>query len=109
MVAGKPTVPKSYEEAVDVLARSHASELGNGVQIFAFADPAKEQVRLLEVTDQTLPSGTVVPIGFGRAPSFPFRSQVAQVTPEEWKQIERGAIGLPAGWDLAHRSRVWPL
>lgn len=101
-------IPTTYDDAAKMLAGWHADGLGNGVTIYLFPDPTSVQVRLLEVTKDTIPSGSVIPIGFGTSPDFPFRSAVAQVTPQEWDQILVGTIALPDGWNLDQRLRVWP-
>jgi len=63
-------------------------------------------VRLLEVTDLVPETGEVYPIEFGPTREMPYRTVVAQVTPEEWAQIQAGDIELPVGWDLGACTEV---
>lgn len=109
MVAeGDNFVPKTYDDAVRVLTRSHGESLDPGGRLFAFDDPSKREVRLLEVTACT-PATGVMPIAIRASDHFPFRSVIIQVTPEEWKIIEARELPLPTGWDLGSRREAWPI
>ncbi|MBY0313135.1 MAG: hypothetical protein K2W85_13780 [Phycisphaerales bacterium] len=101
------TPPKSYVDAVRELTVAHGEALQPGDRIFIFDDPAKREVRLLEVTSDTVPTG-VMPVAFRPQPEFPFRSVIVQITPQEWQSIEQGRLALPEGWDLASKRTAWP-
>jgi hypothetical protein len=97
MILGK--TPSTYEEAADLLARSHKAEQPSIRAIYLFPDPQKQEVRFIEVNPVTAPTGEAMVFSFGRAPDFPFRSAVGEVTPQEWEEIRAGRIPLPEGWD----------
>lgn len=58
-----------------------------------------EPIKLLEINDDTIPSG-IQPICFGASPAsgIPFSSIIVEVTSEEFKQIEADELSLPDGW-----------
>jgi len=103
--------PKNYDEAVERLAQEHMRlpESERPQAIYFFPDPAGQIVRLLEVTSLTPASGEVMPIPLAPSADFPFRSRIAEVTPDEWSRIESGQILMPEGWDLGRKKRLWPL
>lgn len=101
-------VPNKYEQAVRELARSHARELGNGVTIYALLDETGRDVQLLEVTSRTAPLGWVMVVPFAASKEFPFRTRIAQITPDEWKRVRSGEMSLPEGWEVDRLQRVWP-
>ncbi len=101
-------IPTSYQDAVQRLAEWHAEEMGGAAQIYLFEDPESKVVRLLEVTDQTPPSGSVDAYSFRPTANFPFQSQIAQITPEEWREVDAGRIPLPDGWLPNHRRQLYP-
>ena len=99
-------VPRTYEEAVATLASWHTEGLGPDVRVFSSPDPKGSVVRLIEVSGAFPASGEARPFTFGRSKDFPYPSSVIQVTPEEWEQIQRGAIRLPSDWELSDLRRV---
>src|SRR5262249_26431656 len=101
-------VPRDYQAAVHTLADWHAGVHRATFEVYAFPDPSETTVRLVEVSDEFPDTGEVVPVTFGRSEEFPFRSSVVLLTPEQWQQVLRGELGLPEGWDLATRQKVWP-
>lgn len=60
-----------------------------------------EPIKLLEVNENTIPAG-IVPLQFGPAPAmdFHFPSIIVEVTPDEFEQIHRQELPLPAGWTV---------
>lgn len=110
-------VPKTYDDAVQVLTAAHSA--GNDpVEIYLVPDPQKQVVRLIEVSD-TFPEGgverfapphgteRVVPVfPMGPAKDFPFRSEVAQVTPAEWAKLQHKTLKLNRDWDLEQAQKV---
>jgi len=56
---------------------------------------------LLEVNDQTVPTG-IMPVGFPPHPAsgLHYRSVVIEVTPQEYEAILRKQLDLPAGWEI---------
>ncbi|HZL36129.1 MAG TPA: hypothetical protein VFC78_12505 [Tepidisphaeraceae bacterium] len=101
-------IPANYSEAVRTLVRWHAEGGPDDLLIFAFSDPHEQMVRLIEVSDEFLSSGTIQPMTFGRSAEFPFRSSTALATPAEWESVRAGTLPLPQGWVLAAAQQVWP-
>jgi hypothetical protein len=111
-------VPKTYEEAVRVLAHAHAAG-PDQVDIYYLPDSEQRTVRLIEVSE-TFPEGAVerptppngaeriVPIfPMGPATDFPFRSEIIQVKPTEWVQLRKGNLKVNRDWgDLNLAQKV---
>ena len=110
-------VPRTYDEAVRLLASWHAG-LGDDVVFYEVPDPDGRVVRLLEVSDIFPRGGAMRPDAEGRmrpiipvfplGPSadYPFRSEVAQITPDELDDVLSGHLPLSRPWDLSTRRRV---
>jgi len=111
-------VPKTYDRAVRVLAAAHASG-PDQADIYSMPDPQGQVVRLIEVSEAfpeggvdrpVPPNGVerVVPVfPMGRAKDFPFRSEIVQITPQEWVQLRQGKLKLNRDWgDLRSEQRV---
>lgn len=62
-----------------------------------------EPIKLLEVNEDTVPSG-IQPLHFGAsaASGITYPSVIVEVTPDEFKQIEAGMLILPDGWVRGH-------
>lgn len=65
----------------------------------------EEPIRLLEVNAATVPTGSIEPFAFSPTQEIPFKTVIAEITPEEleWLQLNPGA--LPKGWDLSRAKR----
>jgi len=88
------------EAVVRDLAHSHL-EIEEGVeQIIWVRNRDRGAIRLIEVNQNTLPTGSVQVFFFAPSAKVPFPVRIADVTPQEWKQIQSGRIPLPAGWHL---------
>jgi hypothetical protein len=68
-------------------------------------DEPDEPIKLLEVNAATVATGSVEPFAFAPSASVPFATVIAEVTPEEFGQIERNEMKLPKGWSLAKVQR----
>jgi len=112
------SVPKNYGSAVNVLAAAHAEGLSS-VEIFHIHDPQEKVVRLIEVSSEfpessvqrnTQSNGTeyIVPVfPMGPAHDFPFRSEVVQITQDEWVRLRNGELKLNKDWgDLKSAVKV---
>jgi hypothetical protein len=64
-------------------------------------DASDEPIKLLEINAATPPSGSVDPFSFAPSTETPYRTAVAEITPEEFERLKRDEIKLPAGWSLA--------
>lgn len=71
--------------------------------VYLPAGSAVDEVRLLEVNAGLYPEpgNSITPVETTPAlTDLPFRVLVADVTPEEWRQIQANPALLPAGWSL---------
>lgn len=89
------------QEVVNNLAQLHF-EADKAIEQVIWIPNGKEeeQVRLLEVNRTTIPNEHVLVFHFGPSFDIPFRQLIADVTPNEWKQIQGGKLPLPKGWNL---------
>jgi hypothetical protein len=96
----------ALNDEVWILAQKHY-EIEQGVldifEIKAVAGPAayRDRIRLLEVNENTIPSG-VVPIPFDPLPAsgIHYPSVIVEVTPEEFAKIQNSELTLPFGWEV---------
>jgi hypothetical protein len=65
----------------------------------------EEPIRLLEVNAAAVPTGSVEPFGFAPTPEIPFKTVIAEITPEELEALRADPGSLPRGWDLARAQR----
>jgi len=108
-------IPKTYADAVRVLAAAHAAG-GDPIDIHSIPDPEGRVVRLIEVSDAFPEGGVERPVSpkgierivpvfpMGPAKDFPFRSEIVQVKPAEWKQLREGTLRLNRDWGDVNRA-----
>ena len=65
----------------------------------------EEPIRLLEVNAATVPTGSVEPFAFSPTLEIPFRTVIAEITPEELKSLRSHPETLPEGWNLSRAER----
>lgn len=104
------TATTSYDDAVRWLARSHAEDAPEDLQIFLFPDPDCEVVRFLEVSSShpAEDAATAWAVHFSPGANFKLQSAVILLTPEDWRRVLDGNLALPAGWELEGHRQVWP-
>ncbi len=99
-------MPTRDEEAVE-LARKHY-QIETGLKsIFRLTSSAdvefrpNEPIKLLEVNENTVPSG-IMPIQFGPSPASGWHhsSIIVEVTPDEFLKIQNQQLELPHGWKI---------
>lgn len=95
----------SKDEDARKLAEWHYSIEAGIQQIFRLVSngdeeaDSKEPIKLLEVNEQTVPSG-IVPLTFGPIGPITHASTIVEVTPQEFDQIRSCKLALPLGWKL---------
>ena len=97
---------EAHRQAVEesaALARAHY-EVEPGLRAIyrlESADPNDHRIKLLEVNEQTVPTG-IVPVGFPAHPAsgLHYPSVVIEVTPQEYEAIQRKQLNLPTGWEV---------
>lgn len=65
----------------------------------------EEPIRLLEVNAATVPTGNVEPFAFSPTREIPFRTIIAEITPEELDSFRAHPEALPNGWNLSRAER----
>lgn len=98
----KPTATSDLvtEELVRYLARLHFESDDAIERIGWFRSEGEKQVRLIEVSRTTLPTGSIQVFRFPASEEIPFPILIADVTPTEWSQVVSGDIELPPNWAL---------
>lgn len=93
-----------WSQAYDLALRRYEIETGLKTVFYYRGDGPvddgdEEPIRLLEVNENTIPSG-IMPIQFAPSPEIgiAFPTAIIEVTPEEFEKIERQELALPAGW-----------
>src|SRR5262245_21503487 len=93
------------DAAAPELAKKHYQVDAGLTLVFRLTDKAEvevvpaEPIKLLEVNENTVPSG-VIPLHFGPAPAsgIPCPSVIIEVTPAEFEKIKTKKLKLPDGW-----------
>jgi hypothetical protein len=99
-------MPTKDEEATE-LARMHYEVETGMIQIFRITGSSEievkptEPIKLLEVNENTVPSG-IMPIQFGPSPAsgLHYSSIILEVTPDEFQKIQTNELKLPNGWTV---------
>lgn len=99
-------MPTKDEEAVELARKHYQIETGLS-QIFRITGSAEvefrptEPIKLLEVNENTVPSG-IMPIQFGPSPAsgLHYSSIILEVTPDEFQKIQNQQLELPHGWTV---------
>jgi len=65
----------------------------------------EEPIRLLEVNAATVPTGSVEPFTFSPTKEIPFRTVIAEITPEELASFRSNPKAFPKGWSLSRAER----
>lgn len=99
---------KTKDQLAKELIEAHF-ELESGIStvyrmLAADEDAPDEPIKLLEVNENTVPTGKVEPFAFSRSHGFP-PTVIAEVTPTEFEGIKSGLIPLPEGWSLQKTQR----
>ena len=103
---GSSDMPTKDEEAMTLAQKHYQIEAGL-TQIFRITGSAEvelrplEPVKLLEVNENTVPSG-IMPIQFGPSPAsgLYYPSIILEVTPDEFQGIQNQELKLPNGWKV---------
>ena len=99
-------MPTKDEEAKELAEKHYQVEAGltHVIRISGSAEVEfrpNEPIKLLEVNENTVPSG-IMPIQFGPSPAsgFHYPSVIVEVTPDEFAKIQTGELRLPNDWRL---------
>ena len=90
------------------LAVAHREADTNTTTIMLFPSSQNDEIHLLEVSTTAPTTGEVLPFGFAADPAHgvEYPSVVILLSPEEWQQVEHGALSLPTGWNLADAENL---
>jgi len=98
--AAKIAENHDIETAVKFLAQDNFAVEDGLERIIWLREGAGEKIRLIEVNRNGFPTGRIEAFYFAPFAEVPFKTYLADVTPEEWRQILSGKIPLPEGWTL---------
>jgi len=88
------------EKAVRFLAQDNF-EVEDGLERIVWLRHGEgDKIRLIEVNRNGFPTGRIEAFYFAPSEEVPFKTYLADVTPEEWQRILSGEIPLPEGWSL---------
>jgi hypothetical protein len=94
----------NIEKAVKFLAQNNF-EVEDGLErIVWLRHGAGDKIRLIEVNRNGFPTGRIEAFYFAPFAEVPFKTYLADITPNEWQQILSGEIPLPEGWSLENRK-----
>jgi hypothetical protein len=65
----------------------------------------EEPIRLLEINAATVATGNIEPFTFSPTREIPFRTVIAEITPEELESLQSHPETLPDGWNLSRAQR----
>jgi hypothetical protein len=88
----------SVGDVVNWVVQEHFDIEAGLRQIAVYSEEEDSVLRLIEVNEETLPTGQVQPFVFSPDEDVPVPIFIADVTPEEWEEIQKGRISLPKGW-----------
>jgi len=92
------------ESAVQKLVDEHFG-LDESIEKMVWVKPeARPEIRLIEITAETLPTGDVMSFYFSPSDEVPFPLFIAQITPEEWQMVVQNKIPLPEEWSLENHK-----
>ncbi|MFQ5633442.1 MAG: hypothetical protein ACE5I1_32140 [bacterium] len=88
------------EKAVAYLAQNNF-EVEDGLErIVWLRQGANDEIRLIEVNRNGIPTGRVEVFYFAPSEDVPFETYLSDITPKEWQQVLSGEIPLPKDWVL---------
>lgn len=98
----------SKDEAARVLAEQHYEVEPGLTHVFRVMGITEletrptEPIKLLEVNQDTVPSG-ILPLQFGPSPAsgLHYPTVIMEVTPDEYQKIQSNEMSLPHGWKIA--------
>jgi hypothetical protein len=95
---------KPKKEVADELIRWHFEVEPDLSMVFRIVsdneDSLDEPIKLLEVNAATIATGSVEPFSFAPSKSVPYRTVIAEITPDELARVQSNEIKLPAGWSI---------
>jgi hypothetical protein len=101
------TMSQNYnplESIVEKLIHEHF-DLDENLEKVMWINPEKtSEIRLIQITADTFPTGDVLSFYFPPSKEVPYPLLIAQVTPEEWRQVLRDEIPLPEEWSLKNHK-----
>ncbi|MGA3124946.1 MAG: hypothetical protein ABSF69_29735 [Polyangiaceae bacterium] len=94
----------SKEDVARELVRAHFEVEPGLTRVFLirsddWGDP-KKPIKLLEINANTLSTGSVDPYSFTPTEDTPYATMIAEISPEEFEQLEQNKLVLPRGWSL---------
>ena len=93
-------IPNTIETAIAKMIQEHFDLDENLEQVIWIKSATTQEIRLIQITADTLPTGDVKSFYFGPSGEIPCPLLIAQITPEEWQKVLQREIPLPEDWSL---------
>jgi len=94
----------SKEDVARELVRAHFEVEPGLTRVFLIRsgdwDDPTHPIKLLEVNANPVATGSIEPYAFTPTRETPYSTSIAEITPEEFEQLERNLLPLPRGWSL---------
>lgn len=97
----------SKDEVAQEMARQYYAGDPALLEVIRIIHPGKEEdprepIKLLEVNDDAIPSGVILPIGFPphRPSGMYYPTEIIQIAPEELEKVRNQELPFPDGWVL---------
>jgi DNA-binding NarL/FixJ family response regulator len=100
IISQKKVVSKINKSNVKEIARLHFLMDNSIEKIVWVRNSKRKEIQLLEVSRTSLPTQSVEPFLISANKEVVIDLIVADITPQEWKSIQKNKIKLPSGWDL---------
>jgi len=100
-------MPRSKEEAARELVDYHFRVEPALLRVYIlYSNEDADVIRLLEVNAATVATGSVEPFGFAPSGDLPYRTVIAEITPDEELAVRAGRVPLPHGWRLEDAQTI---
>lgn len=103
MATRRKSIPSKDEAAAQLIDWHFQVEPGLEQVFRVIADDEgspDEPIKLVEITTGTIPTGRVEAFVFRGTPECPYRTAIAELTPEEFELLRRDTKAWPPGWRL---------
>jgi hypothetical protein len=92
---------ENYWKSASELAKDHRNCDPTTKEIFLSFDDKFEEIRLIEISENHLQSGDIVPFVWSCSPEFNYQISLILLASHEWEFLKAGKLKLPVDWDLS--------
>lgn len=98
--SSKKNITGANKSSIKNIARLHFLIDETIEKIVWFQNRKRKEVQLIEVSRTAFPTKSVEAFPISATKEIPVKLLVADITPQEWTDIQKGKIKLPPEWDL---------